>query len=467
MTTDIFRIPLAECALVAGMPQAPSRYSPLVNPALALQRRNLVLKQMRQTGLVSEAEYLKAHAEPLALSPGEEPAEAAPYFAAYIRPVLEEAVGSSLLYQGGLEVRTTLSWELQQAAEEAVAAGLAALDARLLPGGGGSPAPEAALICLDVHSGGILAMVGGRDFYRSAFNRAVDARRQPGSAFKPLLYALAVEQGASQAQLLLDAPLVLKGGDGRGEWRPQNFSHTYDGEMTMRSALAHSKNIPAVRLIEQLGPSSVAGFAHRLGVASPLSPGLSLALGASEVSLLELTSAYAVFANQGRRVQPGGVAEIRDRDRRVIWRAAVRKEVVMSRAAAAIVTDMLAAVIGEGTGRAALEAGRPLAGKTGTTDRFRDALFVGFSPNIAAGVWVGNDGGEPLGKGETGAWAALPIWSAFMRRALAGGPQGGFDLPDSVVSVRIDPADGRRLSDSSPAGVAALFVRGTEPRHGG
>jgi penicillin-binding protein 1A len=224
-------------------------------------------------------------------------------------------------------------------------------------------------------------------------------------------------------------------------------------------------NIPAVRLMEQLGPSAVASFARRLGVQSPLAADLSLALGTSEVNLLELTSAYTVFANQGRHVQPFGIFEVTRPDGRSIWKASPRKTVAMSRAAAAVVTDMLVAVVQEGSGRSARSLPRPVAGKTGTTNGFRDALFVGFSPTIAAGVWVGNDGSAPLGKGETGARAALPVWVDFMKVCLADTPPGGFDVPDDTVFVRIDSQSGRRVSaHSADRGVAALFRRGSQPR---
>jgi penicillin-binding protein 1A len=398
------------------------------------------------------------------LAESRDPVDGAPYFIAYIKPLLEEAVGATLLYKGGLVVYTTLSWRLQQAAEAAVASGITALEKRIQNRGKALASPQAALVCLDVESGGIRAMVGGRSYSQSPFNRAVNAHRQPGSAFKPLVFALAVEQGATQARLLLDAPVAFEGGLPDRDWQPENFSRTFHGETTLRSALVHSMNIPAVRLIEQLGPSSAAAFARRLGIQSPLSANLSLALGTSEVNLLELTSAYAVFANRGRHVQPFGVLEVTRRDGRTVWRPVPRKTIVMSREAAAIVTDMLTGVIQEGSGRSAQSLGRPVAGKTGTTSGFRDALFVGFSPTVAAGVWVGSDQSATLGKGETGGRAALPIWTAFMEAGLADSPLQTFDLPDQTVFVSIDPQSGKRVSDDSEGGVAALFLKGTEPR---
>jgi penicillin-binding protein 1A len=306
-------------------------------------------------------------------------------------------------------------------------------------------------------------MVGGRDFAQSPYNRAVTALRQPGSAFKPIVYAYAVEQGFPQNKLLLDAPVTFRGAGTNKDWIPQNFSKTYLGEITMRRALAVSENIPAVRLLETLGPAPIARFGHKLGITSSLRSDLTLALGSSEVTLLELTAVYAVFANQGQWIKPYGILEINDRRGRPLWRVKPQKRVVMSRAGAAIITDMLTAVVEEGTGRRAGDLTKPLAGKTGTTDNYTNALFIGFSPSLAAGVWVGRDRNQTLGDRETGSRAALPIWIGFMRKALAAKSLGYFDIPDDVVKVRIDPVTGEAAAEDSPGSVAALFKVGTEP----
>lgn len=458
------QLDLAECALVAGMPKSPSRYSPLVNRALALKRRNTVLKQMHDTGVISDSEYQTAVNEELLTAGGSKNPAKAPYFVEYIKIFLEEELGVSILYKDGLSVYTTLDFELQQAAEKAVANGLAELQNRMKNQNLNHQEPQAALIALDVKTGGILAMVGGIDFNRSAFNRAVSARRQPGSAFKPIVYALAVEKGYSQNMMILDAPIVFKSGKDGDAWKPQNFSKRFKGEMTMRHALAISQNIPAVRLAENLGLESVVSFAHLLGIESHLSPYLSLALGTSEVTLLELVSSYAVFANKGERAEPISVTEIVDRQDRAIWKAKTSKRIVMSRAGAAITTNMLEGVIINGTGRKARLIKHPIAGKTGTTNNYKDALFIGFSPGIAVGVWVGQDLGDSLGQKETGAKAALPIWIDFMSAALDNTPHQYFDIPDDVIQTRINPETGKPASDGSPNAVNALFVKGTEPR---
>jgi penicillin-binding protein 1A len=318
---------------------------------------------------------------------------------------------------------------------------------------------QAALIALQVDSGAILAMVGGKDYYESSYNRATMAKRQPGSAFKPIIYALAVENGFSQNQMILDAPISFKNSPSQEAWQPRNFSKTYSGEITFRKALAKSKNIPAIRLIQMLGPSAVVQFAHTMGISSVLSPELSLALGTSEVSLLDITSAYSVFPNKGSAVKPFSIMAVDDSRGRTIWHPKPEKRVVMSEGGAAVLTDMLVAVVQEGTGRKAQTLQRPVAGKTGTTDDFRDALFIGFSPDITVGVWVGQDRAESLGKGETGARAALPIWTTFMSAVLKDQPYRYFGIPDSVSQVRMDPLTGDLTTDDTPGAVTILVKK--------
>jgi penicillin-binding protein 1A len=455
---------LAECALIAGMPKSPSRYSPLVNKALALKRRNIVLKQMLDTGIISAREYDHAINTEINTDHDRQRSTRAPYFIEYVKKNLEDILGASTLYKGGLSIYTTLDYRLQQAAEKAVADGLLSLQNRMMKHNTAQGDAQAALISIGVKSGDIIAMVGGRDFHQSMYNRAISARRQPGSAFKPIVYAYAVEHGFAQNQLLLDAPIVFRGASKGNDWRPQNFSETYLGEITLRKALAVSQNIPAVRLIEMLGPSSVARFAHTLGIESTLDPNLSLALGTSEVTLLNLTSAYTVFTRRGQWIEPFGVIEVTDHRGRVLYSANPQKRLVMTREGAAIVTNMLESVIKDGTGRKARILRGPLAGKTGTTNDYKDALFVGFSPAVAAGVWVGLDLGGTMGDKETGARAALPIWMDFMEAALADEPHQYFDLPDNVTKVHMNPDTGMLVSDESKFAVTALFKKGTEPR---
>jgi penicillin-binding protein 1A len=457
------RLTLAECALIAAMPKAPSRFSPLVNIDLARQRRNIVLRQMKDIGMITPEAFESAQDEAIQLAGRAEPLIKAPYFIEYVKERLEETIGPSPLYQDGLTVRTTLSYSLQMAAEAAVGKGLVALEARMRKRGIADPAPECALIALDIPTGGILAMVGGRDFAKSSYNRAISARRQSGSAFKPVVFAAALERGFAQNTLLLDAPVVYSGADTGNDWQPENYTGGYRGEMTLREALTLSRNIPAIRLLEKIGSDSVVPFAHRLGIGTRLESDLSLALGTSGVTLVDLTAVYAVFPRLGCATVPFGIREVTGRQGEHIWRAVPEKSIVMSAANAAIMTDMLQGVIQEGTAKRAQALKCPLGGKTGTTDNYKDALFVGFSPNIAVGVWVGRDTNDSLGNGETGARAALPVWMAFMESAVAIRPAERFELPGDVVSLRMDPASGRLLSPGDEGGVAALFKKETGP----
>ncbi len=448
------QLTVAECALIAGLPQAPSRLSPLVNKDLSTDRRNTVLLQMRRHNIISPKEYEKYIKEPLTGIPSGGNVAKASYFIEYIKPFLENTVGAGQLYRGRLSVYTTLSYPLQQAAEQAVNKGLMDLAERMKQKQL-SDKPQAALVALDIKTGGILAMVGGGDFAASAFNRATSARRQPGSAFKPILYAYAISHGFSPATPILNTPAVFPGAIKNEPWEPENFSKTYSSEVTLREALVHSLNLPAARVINRLGPASVADFATNLGVSSPLSPYLSLALGTSETTLLEMTAAYSVFPRLGNFIKPYGVNRVVDSNGRILWQARPVSKNVLSAADAAVMTDLLRAVIQEGTGRRARDLPCPVAGKTGTTDNCKDALFIGYSQEIAVGVWTGTDNYSTLGKHETGAMAALPIWKAFMGEAIRQVGCEGFDIPEGLIRVRFDPVTGAAVSDEA-SGVSSL-----------
>ena len=437
---------LAECAMIAAMPKAPSAYSPLVNPELAVKRRNIVLNQMLATHVITKDQYDTAAAEPF-VAQKQNKVSRAPYFVDYVKKFLEKEVGPGRLYTGGLTVHTTLSVKLQAYADQAVADGIAMLENRRKNHPDLTAVPQGALIAIDVRTGGILAMSGGTDYKQSPYNRAVSAHRQPGSAFKPILYALAIEQGFNQADLILDAPVSFPGTSNNDPWQPENFSKTYQGEITLRQALTLSENIPAVRLMDRLGIASVIDFARKLGIRSHLSPYLSLALGTSGTTLAELTAAYAVFANQGIYIHPQCVIDVVDADNNTVWKPDIEKRIAVSRENAAIMCDMLEGVIAEGTGKSAQSIRRPIAGKTGTTNQYKDALFVGFSPTIATGVWVGCDDYATLGPKETGARAALPIWMAFMKNALENREYEYFDVPDNTVHIKIDPSTGQPVLD--------------------
>lgn len=327
-----------------------------------------------------------------------------------------------------------------------------------------TPIAEGALIAIDPKTGAIRAMVGGYDFTRSEFNRAVLARRQPGSAFKPVIYATAMNQGMSPATVVLDAPVVYEQEEEDKTWKPENYGKRFHGIVSLREALIHSHNLATVRLLDKVGIRNVIDFARTVGIVSPLAADLSLALGSSSVSMMELVSVYGVFANQGLRVEPYAIASVQDSGGRMLDQASIQPRQVVSRETAYLITNMMEDVVQRGTGVAAKAAiDRPVAGKTGTTNDFTDAWFIGSAPNLAAGTWVGFDDRRPLGETESGAHAALPIWISFMKEALKQLPVVPFEIPDGVMYVKVDPATALLTDQDEQQGTVELFTRGTEP----
>ncbi|UCF68615.1 MAG: PBP1A family penicillin-binding protein [Acidobacteriota bacterium] len=304
------------------------------------------------------------------------------------------------------------------------------------------PNPEAALIAMDANTGDVLALVGGKDFRASEFNRAMQARRQAGSAFKPFVYAAAFEQGFLPTQRIYDAPFAVPALAGENPYQPENFERDYEGYVTLRHALEHSRNIPTVRLLDTLGYRPAIELARRLGIASALRPYPSAALGSFEVRLVDLVAAYGAFVNGGVLVEPQLVRSVRDAQRQSLWESNPTAKEVLSPEIAAQMASLLEGVVLRGTGRAARVLGRPVGGKTGTTDDYTDAWFIGFTPSMAVGVWVGHDLRETLGKRETGARAALPIWIRFLQEALAGQPIEEFIRPPGVRRTLIDQRTG-------------------------
>ena len=454
--TSVTDLTISQAALLAGLPKAPSIYSPLNNLGLATKRRRIILAQMRQADIISPREQLLANKEPILVKPKIAPLSHALFFVAYLKNILNSHPELTTGFSNGLNIYTTLNYKLQIVAENTVQKQIQLLKNRMGKNGLVNPIPEAALIAIDIKTGGILSMVGGTDYTKSQFNRAVQAKRQPGSAFKPFVYATALEMGYSQSDTLLDAPLEYSQGNSTS-WEVKNFSRTYQGEMTLRKALALSKNTPVVRLIEKIHPEAVIRFAQKAGIHSPLTPYLSLALGTSEVSLLELTAAYIPFANKGTQVTPSVIVKITDTQGHTIFQHSVDRHSIMSRENAAVMVDMLKAVIFEGTGKKAAHIKKDIAGKTGTTDRYKDAFFVGVSPDIALGVWVGNDNASTLGPYETGARAALPIWINYMEVFLEDKPFQYFDIPDGTKMMYLHPNTGKTLNQTDPTVVRALI----------
>jgi len=326
------------------------------------------------------------------------------------------------------------------------------------------PLVEGAFVAIDPATGAIKALVGGYDFRRSEFNRAIVAKRQPGSAFKPIIYATAIERGLTPASMVLDNPIVYTDQETDKVWKPENYEEKFYGPITLREALTYSRNLATVRLLEQIGVRNVIEFAKRVGIQSPLTRDLSLALGSSGVTLMELTSAYAVFANQGVRVEPTLIISVSDHNGQVLEHRELAPQQVVSKETAYVVTNMMEDVIQRGTARRAKSLGRPIAGKTGTTNEFTDAWFIGFAPNLVAGVWVGFDDNRPLGDREAGGSAALPIWMTFMQESLSGYPVTPFSIPDNIVYAKIDPQTGLLTPPGEESGIVEIFVRGTEPK---
>jgi len=453
---------LAECALLAGLPRSPKHYSPFKSPQSARARRAYVLNRMAAMQIITQEQAETAKQAPLPVQPAL-PSSSASYFVEYVRQKVEDRFGSSILYSGGLNIFTTINDEMQAYAEQAVRDGLDRIEARR-PKKNSPPTPlQAAVIVLEPSSGHILAMVGGRDYSQSQFNRAWQALRQPGSAFKPLIYAAALDSGFSAADILNDTPLTIRV-DRNKNWSPENFTRTYQGPVTIRKALAQSLNVPTIRLLEKIGVQQSIHYAREFGIKSRLNPYLSLALGSSDVTLFELASSYAVFANHGVRLGPVSIQTIADSSGRVIYANDAMPLQVIRPEIAYLITNLLKGVIERGTGWKAAEINRPAAGKTGTTNDYRDAWFIGYTPDLLAGVWVGYDDHRTIGPKETGARAALPIWLGFMKRALTGREPEEFPVPDGIVFREIDPRSGLLNTANCNPSLREAFLAGTEPK---
>jgi penicillin-binding protein 1A len=322
------------------------------------------------------------------------------------------------------------------------------------------PNVEGALVSLDKDTGFIRALIGGYDFVKSDFNRALYARRQPGSAFKPIIYAAALDHGFTPSSIIMDEPVTYPGGS-RGNWKPENYDHKFYGPTTLTEALTYSRNVVTVKLVDAIGINSLLDFARNVGIQGDMPRDLTIALGSVSVSPIELASCYSVFANNGMKVTPIAIKYIEDSKGRILESNEPESEEVISPQTAFLLTSMLEDVVKYGTGWKAKELGRPVAGKTGTTNDYRDAWFVGYTPDVVTAVWVGFDDMRSLGPQETGARAASPIWTLFMKNYLTGDPED-FPVPDGVVPEVIDPATGLLSRDGS--GITAYFKAGTEPK---
>jgi penicillin-binding protein 1A len=543
---------LAEAAMLAGLPSAPNRFSPIVDPARARRRRDHVLNRMVEQKYITREQADAASRTPFNETLFTRKGTIAPYFVEHVRQQLEETYGAYALYNTGLKVYTTLNLKMQRAAEEALVGGLRELDkshgfrppqakaeaargrigpytpkpGEILPGtvlklkpksmevqlgryrgeisfdslkwtkldnpaeafkeGGPvliqvlsvderkktveialeqDPELEGALLALDPRDGAIKSMIGGYDFERSKFNRATQAKRQPGSAFKPFIYATAFDRGLTPSTVINDSPISFhtRVGGELVEWSPRNFDRKFHGPTTLRRALESSINVVTVKLLQQVGVDPVIKLAHQVGIESELRREVALALGVSEVTLLELVSAYGVFANMGVRAEPFTIRKITDSQGRILEQHLTEPQEVMRPETASVLVDVMKGVIERGTGAKAKILGRPLAGKTGTTDDATDLWFVGFSPSLVAGVWLGYDVKRSLGSAETGGRLALPLWIAFMQKALAGTEPEDFPVPEGVVPVPVNHQTGRTAPPGNRDAVQEI-LKGNEPK---
>lgn len=422
---NLDELTLAETALIAGLPQAPSVYSPFNNPDKAIKRRNKVLERMYKMRYIKKKQYLAAKEEKLTLNPT--PAiytlNKAPYFIDYVMKELD-ALGfdEKEISQGGYKITTTLDYATQRAADNAINSNLAAW------GHLKNDNVQAALMTYSPISGKILAYVGGKDYSKSQFDRVSMAIRPPGSSFKPFVYAVAIEKGMTPNDEIEDMPVRIN------QWTPKNYGNTYRGKMPMYAGLMVSSNVMTVRLIKEVGIRAVIGFARTLGITTPMEYDYTIALGSNGVKLNEMTVAYGAFANGGYKVTPYAVEKIETSKGKVIYKAPKTKVMkVLDINTAAAVTAMLETVIKSGTGRSA-DIGKPAAGKTGTTDDYKDAWFMGYTPDLVTGVWIGLDDNSKRGTGMTGGTAPAKIWKEVMSVATA--PYGitDFDYPKVEIN---------------------------------
>lgn len=452
---------LAEATMLAALPKAPNAYSPFLHFDKAKERQAYVLDRMIEDGYITPAQQEDALRAPLELRSVRPKEKIAPYFIENVRRYVLSKYGSDVLYKEGLEIYTTLNIAMQKSANEGLERGLKELEAR---GNHKKEIVQGALLCMDVKTGAIRAMVGGRDFTKSEFNRTTQSIRQPGSAFKPLIYTAAFDKGLTPATRLVDSPIVFEDPSQEdGFWKPKNFDGKFLGPITLRSALVHSRNVITVKLLQEIGVDYAAAYATNMGITSPLAKNLSLALGSSGVTLQEMVRAYGVLANGGKRVTPYFVKKIVDRTGQVFEETQVVEEQVIDPRIAFLTTYIMQDVVESGTGRGVKSIGRPVAGKTGTTNDNRDAWFIGFTPSLVTGVWVGFDKEETLGKEEVGGRAAAPIWLYFMEKALQSYPVEIFPVPEGIVFVKIDPNTGLPAKSNANGAVFEAFLEGTAP----
>ncbi len=487
-------ITVSEGALLAAIPKAPSRYNPRRFPDRAIQRRNTVLELMRRAGALSDADASVAKAYPLRLYRSQRGVgEVAPYFVEWVRAELERRFGKQV-YDQGLRVTTTLDLDMQGAAERAVERQLRAIEAgtwgeythttyeaylarAAAPGGnsnvGNSPYLQGSFVAIDPRTGAVRALVGGRDFEDSKFDRATRATRQPGSTFKPIVYSTAIRSGRTTTYFLDDEPIEVPQLDG-SLWTPQNYDLTFEGRVTLRHAMMQSRNLPAIRLAMEIGEGSVVEMARSFGLTTRIPPYPSIALGSADVYPIEMISAYGAFANLGWRVPYNPILKVETLDGRVLYQNDPERIQVMSREEAWIMVDLLKDVVQRGTG-IGIWVGRPnihppfripSGGKTGTTNDYTDVWYVGFTTDLVAGVWIGFDQPKQIMPNAQGGRLAAPAWVGFMREVYERKPAPpDWPRPAGIIPMEVDPATGLRAGPGCISDSVRIeyFIPGTEP----
>jgi len=565
---------LAECAMLAGLPQAPSKYSPFSYPERAKQRQIYVLNRMVEEGFITNIQATEAINQTLDIKPRRNLyIEEVPVYTEHLRRYISNKYGDDVLYREGIKIYSAVNIEMQKMARDEIKKGLYALDKRqgyrgpikhlrreefesfsterqlelekapleegrivtgvvieiddknntvivrmgkalgviriddmrwarkpdpevayyearinqvgkVLKTGDviqvrvkgkifetdrwwlaleQEPKAQAALLCIESETGNVKVMMGGKDFRESQFNRAVQSRRQPGSAFKPIIYAAALDKGYTPATTIIDSPIVYTDTKHDFTWKPRNYKETFYGPTLFRDALAKSRNVVTIKILKDIGIDYAIDYARKLGITSNLNRDLSIALGSSGVSLFELVGAYSVFNNLGYFVEPVFITKILDREGNLIEEANPVRKKVIEQSTAYIMTSLLESVVKHGTGRRVAALNRPVAGKTGTTNNLHDAWFVGYTPRYITGTWVGFDEESSLGKGETGSRAASPIWLGFMQRLLADKPVRVFQVPEGVVFSKIDAETGLLPIPESNKTIFECFKEGTVP----
>ncbi|MBK9692566.1 MAG: PBP1A family penicillin-binding protein [Gemmatimonadetes bacterium] len=481
---------VAEAATLAGIPRSPTRYNPRRNPDLSVERRNLILELMAEEGVLTREDADRWKAYPLLLSTRSDFSEVAPYFTEYVRQQLQTRFGSQL-YKDGLRIYTTVDLDIQQAAERALARQLDEIERNKARYGkyprptyadylekrgddtdlpAESPYLQGLAVVLEARTGKLLAMVGGRDFNDSKFNRAVQAVRQAGSTFKPIVYTAALRAGHPWSEIIEDTPLSMEMTPGEPAWEPQNYDNKFAGPMSLKEAFYESRNIPAIRVGDDIGPGAVVGEAARFGISTPVPPYPSTYIGAASVIPLEMIAAFSPFATLGIRTTPYAIERVEDRRGNVLWQPRPRSEVVMDSALAWLMLDGLRDVVrrGSAAGTVGSQLGPiPAGGKTGTTNDGADVWFIGFTPDLVAGVWMGMDRPQKIMDNAQGGRLAAPAWTMMMKEVYERRPvPAGWPRPDGLTVVEVDRQTGRKFTPFCPKDSLAVesFLIGTEPR---